>query len=643
MMNPEETGSTQLPAPASLQLHEDRQKDDGSTSDEEASGSMDQHDGEIQMKHVKEEPADEDYFGAGTSDLVGHVTSMDHMNRGFQMTPLKKEEDHVEDPLYCEECRSFYISKCELHGPALFIPDTPVPMGVVERARRTLPPGLEVRESGIPDAGLGVFNEGGTVPVGAHYGPYQGEVVDREEAMKSCYSWVIYTENQSEEYIDARSELNSNWMRYVNCARNDEEQNLVAFQYGGGILYRCCRPIQPGHELLVWYAEEYAKDLGSTFDHLWNIKCSSKELNNSQSGVFSCSLCPLSYTAQIFLHKHIKRRHHEEYARLLKSGEIDYENLIPARRSGGRHTSSGADASHEETKRRMHRCSHCERSFHKKSTYEQHRRVHTGEKPFQCPQCGGRFTEKRSLQRHQRIHTGEKPYRCTQCEKSCTHKSYLQEHQRIHTGEKPFQCPQCGKSFARQNTLKEHQSIHTGEKPYHCSQCGSRFRDLGHFKTHQRIHSGERPYRCAQCGRGFNQWSGLQRHQRIHTGEKPYRCSQCGKSFTEKWSLRIHQRIHTGEKPYQCPQCRKRFTQKFHLQEHQHIHTGEKPHQCSQCGWRFRDRRHLKTHQRIHTGEKPYHCSYCEKRFARRNNLNQHLRTHSEAKPLVTEGCQFKS
>ncbi|KAF5882473.1 histone-lysine N-methyltransferase PRDM9-like, partial [Clarias magur] len=62
-------------------------------------------------------------------------------------------------------------------------------MGVSDRARQTLPTGLEIQESSIPDAGLGVFNKGETVPVGAHFGPYQGELVDREEAMNSEYAW----------------------------------------------------------------------------------------------------------------------------------------------------------------------------------------------------------------------------------------------------------------------------------------------------------------------------------------------------------------------------------------------------------------------------------------------------------------------
>ena len=65
-------------------------------------------------------------------------------------------------------------------------------------------------------------------------------------------------------------------IRYVNCARDGEEQNLVVFQYRGGIVYRCCKPIAPGEELLIWYAEDYARDLGISFHCLWDIKSSAK-------------------------------------------------------------------------------------------------------------------------------------------------------------------------------------------------------------------------------------------------------------------------------------------------------------------------------------------------------------------------------
>lgn len=51
-------------------------------------------------------------------------------------------------------------------------------------------------------------------------------------------------------------------MRFVNCARNEEEQNLVAYQFKGEIHYRTFRDILPHVELLVWYGKQYAEELG---------------------------------------------------------------------------------------------------------------------------------------------------------------------------------------------------------------------------------------------------------------------------------------------------------------------------------------------------------------------------------------------
>jgi len=51
-------------------------------------------------------------------------------------------------------------------------------------------------------------------------------------------------------------------MRYVNCARNEDEQNLIAYQYKGEIYYRSFKEILPETELLVWYGKDYGKDLG---------------------------------------------------------------------------------------------------------------------------------------------------------------------------------------------------------------------------------------------------------------------------------------------------------------------------------------------------------------------------------------------
>ena len=63
-------------------------------------------------------------------------------------------------------------------------------------------------------------------------------------------------------FLDGGDEAHSNWMRFVNCSRCEDEQNLVAYQYRGEIYYRTYKSVNPGKELLVWYGESYAKDLG---------------------------------------------------------------------------------------------------------------------------------------------------------------------------------------------------------------------------------------------------------------------------------------------------------------------------------------------------------------------------------------------
>ena len=67
-------------------------------------------------------------------------------------------------------------------------------------------------------------------------------------------------------YVNGADVQESNWMRFVNCSRVEDEQNLVAYQYRGEIFYRAYKDIQPGTELLVWYGPQYAEHLGINLD-----------------------------------------------------------------------------------------------------------------------------------------------------------------------------------------------------------------------------------------------------------------------------------------------------------------------------------------------------------------------------------------
>ncbi|XP_036914094.1 histone-lysine N-methyltransferase PRDM9-like [Sturnira hondurensis] len=220
--------------------------------------------------------------------------------KGHVYEEVSKPRD--DDYLYCETCQDFFIDSCPVHGTPAFIKDTTVDKGHPNRSALTVPPGLRIGPSGIPDAGLGVWNDVSDLPVGVCFGPFEGQVTQDEEASKSGYAWVITKGSHCYEYVDGEDKSCSNWMRYVNCARHDEEQNLVAFQYHGRIFYRTCQVIRPGCELLVWYGDEYARQLGI------------KGVVQPKPQMHSCSSCPWAFSSNKLLCGHVKRSHPSQIA-----------------------------------------------------------------------------------------------------------------------------------------------------------------------------------------------------------------------------------------------------------------------------------------------------------------------------------------
>ncbi|VDO77947.1 unnamed protein product [Heligmosomoides polygyrus] len=155
----------------------------------------------------------------------------------------------------CDRCNSYYRASCKEH-PLFWVKDRePAKSSKPEdRARMTAPAFISIKTSSIPNAGMGAFAEA-CIPVsfravGMVFGPYQGILIDdASESERDGYCWELRS-SAGPRFIDGSNTQYSNWMRYINSSRHDKEQNLLAFQYCGGVYYRVIRPIKIKDELL---------------------------------------------------------------------------------------------------------------------------------------------------------------------------------------------------------------------------------------------------------------------------------------------------------------------------------------------------------------------------------------------------------
>ncbi|KAK3889349.1 hypothetical protein Pcinc_006666 [Petrolisthes cinctipes] len=197
-----------------------------------------------------------------------------HCLRNHTNNTFPKDDDYI----YCEECCKEWEGECP-HHPLTLILDNPVVRdgSVSKRAYYTTPYPLTIGPSKIKSAGLGVWTDA-DLPKYLLFGPYQGNIISKVPSGKeSGYAWKLRGVGSGVYSVDALNTAVSNWMRYVNCPRTHSETNLAAFQYKANIYYKTLTNIKRGTELMVWYGDDYAQELGVSLENFRAKPSTSKQ------------------------------------------------------------------------------------------------------------------------------------------------------------------------------------------------------------------------------------------------------------------------------------------------------------------------------------------------------------------------------
>ena len=215
-----------------------------------------------------------------------------------------------------------------------------------------------------------------------------------------------------------------------------------------------------------------------------------------------------------------------------------------------------------------HKCPDCGYLARTPSKLTDHRRMHSGKRPFACDLCDSTFATKAHRDRHIRqVHLKSETVTCSWsgCDKTFASMRSMQLHVAAIHQQTLFHCPVTGCKFASgwKDAINIHvRAIHAKEKPFACSVAGCHYRSAyqTHLSSHRRsMHEGSR-VTCPHDGCSYSASlpQNLKTHvECVHKKQLRYACHVCGNSVYFKSTLRRHQQVHAkqGHPVADCASC----------------------------------------------------------------------------------------
>uniref|UniRef100_A0A1I7UYU1 SET domain-containing protein n=1 Tax=Caenorhabditis tropicalis TaxID=1561998 RepID=A0A1I7UYU1_9PELO len=159
--------------------------------------------------------------------------------------------------IHCDKCNKFYRPFCRMH-PLLKIPDRDPNKDKridLSYSRKTLPLFFALKNQSYQTLAMEYMPSFSSRL--EWYLDHTRESEYKKIRVRYGRICLAYQMWRKKFYIDGSDEERSNWLRFINSPRHEDEQNMLAFQTNGKIFYRVIKPIRVNQELLVWYGASF--------------------------------------------------------------------------------------------------------------------------------------------------------------------------------------------------------------------------------------------------------------------------------------------------------------------------------------------------------------------------------------------------
>ncbi|XP_054760163.2 zinc finger protein 135-like [Lytechinus pictus] len=516
----------------------------------------------------------------------------------------------------------------------------------------------------------------GLVEKGTMFGPYEGNLLDEDSGAPKESTWELCLRGKVFLYIDGKGKGRSHMMSYVQCARNESEQNLEAIQSFGDVYFRAMKTIEPGDELKVFYSEVYSDLVG------FQMKLDDL-IYHEDDNEFECKQCSTRLPSAKRMLRHVKFDHETDSSKELcpivtwmVKAKTDVENISPSSEQANEKEDSTEPSKH-------YTCTVCGKNFPTEGRLEAHAMFHEFTEDHTCPVCGERQRNTFMLTKHMARHV-IRTHKCSKCDKAYKTRGALYRHERDMHGipvVRNHRCRICPIRFAKKLECLKHEMTHREFKDVvgtpkkrackmniepdkritQTKNIDDNIENIGRSNSvgeerlsipeEEEIHNASnktsrdterlpmqprnRKPKAKAKGKPQEPQDMLGKAADYYIKPRPFKCRYCSKRYVDKTKAYEHEKeVHEGKGTYKCTDCGRMFMNEARFLDHVKNHEQHRLYRCNLCARSFASETALNNHQGEHNGLKPYKCDLCGRGFRVKNAVYQHKRRMHQTRQM---------